>query len=181
MNPANYIQSRILPTCLILALALTAQTARAITMNMTATDLGGSFRYDISINNNEVVDLAIVSIIDAPAGDPLIDPSLVAPAGFLASYDSGLGFVDFIEAAATFAAGSTVGGFSFESLAGPGAYFTTFEALSVLGESFRGSINVTMISVPETGSTLVMAGLGFMALAFIRRRRATVNHQPTEA
>jgi hypothetical protein len=181
MNPTNHIQPRILPSCLILALALIAQSAGAVSMSMTVTDLGGSFRYDVSIHNNETEDLAIVSINDAPLADPLIDPTLVTPAGFLGSYDDGLGFVDFIEGVNNFAAGTTVGGFRFESLTGPGTYFTTFEALSVFGNLFNGSINVTVNQIPETGSTLRLAGLGFMALALARKRLAAVNSQSTEA
>jgi hypothetical protein len=49
------------------ALALTVQTVGAITLDMPVTGLGGSFRCDVSIHNDEAEDPAIVSINDAPA------------------------------------------------------------------------------------------------------------------
>src|SRR6185503_20563400 len=104
-------------SALILTLCLVAQTVTAqVNVDAIVTPLIGSFRYDISVSNNAGEDLALVSIVDAPIGDPLIDPTLVTPAGFLGSYDGGLGFVDFLGDTDLFAAGSTVSGFSFESL-----------------------------------------------------------------
>jgi hypothetical protein len=143
-------------------------------MDMVVTPLAGSFRYDVSITNDEVVDLALVTITDAPLADPLIDPTLTTPPGFLGSYDGGLGFVDFIEGATdNFGAGTTVGGFSFESLSDTGVFFTMFSALSVDGDPFSGSINVRTNAVPETGGAWSLASLAFLALAFAQRSFST--------
>jgi hypothetical protein len=174
MKQKTHFRHPIIQGCLLLALALTTPTASAVIVDMLVTPLGGSYRYEVSVNNDEVVDLAIVSIIDAPLGDPLIDPTLTTPAGFLGSYDDGLGFVDFLADTDGFLAGTTVGGFRFESLSAPGTFFTTFTALSVAGDEFTGPINVrTNAAVPDTGGTWSLAGLAFLALAFAYRHLPT--------
>jgi hypothetical protein len=139
---------------------------------------GGVFRYDLTIDNPGPEDLVIVSITDAPLNDPLIAPTLTAPAGFLASYDPGLGFIDAIEATSLFAAGSLVTGFSFESAADPGVFFTAFEAYSDLGDHFAGTINRTggnPPGVPDSASTGVLLGFGLLGLFAIRRSSAPRN------
>ena len=99
--------------------------------------------------------------------------------GFLGNYDGGSGFIDFLADTGIFAAGTTVGGFSFESLSGPTANFTTFGALSEFGDEFSGLINVRINAVPDTGGTWLMAGLAFLALVFTRRSFSTrSNSQP---
>lgn len=151
---------------LIVCVALASSAVSAQTsVDILVTPLGGSFRYEVTIGNAGTDDLALVSLIDAPLGDPLIDPTLIAPAGFLASYDSGLGFVDFLEDSNSFAAGTSVGGFRFESLAGP-TYFTMFEALTILGTPEAGSTTITVIPEP---STLILAACGLLALIGSRR------------
>ncbi|MBI2925170.1 MAG: hypothetical protein HYY24_05640 [Verrucomicrobia bacterium] len=182
MKSTKQIQHRITQAALILALWLSAQSAEAILIvEGTVTPLAGSFEYEFSISNLGPNDYVIVSILNAPLADPLIDPTLVAPVGFLASYDDGLGFVDFLGDTDLFAVGTTVSGFSFESLSGPGTVFTLFEALSVLGDSFSGSITITPAGVPETGSSLPLASLSLIALGFARKTIPTTNDQPSES
>jgi hypothetical protein len=153
---------------------LVSSTARAsVLVEATVTPLVGSFLYEISIENATVEDLAIVSISDAPIGDPLIGPSLVVPVGFLASYDGGLGFVDFVADTSDFFAGTTTSGFRFESLSGPGIYFSTFEALSVNGNAYSGLISVRG-EVPEPASLMIWAGLSLVAVGCLRGRRKRV-------
>jgi hypothetical protein len=112
---------------------------------------------------------SLVSIVDAPLGDPLIDPSLTAPAGFLGSYDSGLGIIDFIEFTEFFAAGMSIGGFSFETLAGPIGAFSMFEAFTTLGDFASGGITWNVRpgpSVPEPkGALIPILALGFGLIA----------------
>jgi hypothetical protein len=121
----------------------------SILVRGTVTPLGGSFLYVFEVENTGPDDYVIVSL-DAPVADPLIGPTLTAPAGFVASYDSGLGIVDFLEGADLFAAGTIHGGFSFESLAGPGAEFGTFEALTASGASASGDVELTVLAGPAT-------------------------------
>jgi hypothetical protein len=150
--------------------ALTAAPATAmLTVQALVTPVGGNFEYDITIDNGLSEDVSIVSLVDAPLSDPLIDPTLTSPAGYLASYDDGLGFVDFLEDTSSFAAGTVVAGFSFTSTSGPGAgVFASFEALTVLGDFVSGTVEVTL--VPEPGTTLLVA-LGLLGLALPRGRR----------
>jgi hypothetical protein len=156
--------------CLVLASCSWAASAHAdVFIDAIVTPLGSSFRYEFSISNNEAEDLALVSIVDVPLGDALIGTSLITPTGFLSSYDGGLGIVDFLSDAELFAAGLTLGGFSFESLTGPGAFFTKFEALSLGGTSFAGAVRSTV--VPDAGSTLAALGLAACALTPLIRRR----------
>jgi len=156
--------------CLVLVgLAAVSEPAWSqVKVDAIVTPLVGSFRYDISVHNNAAEDLAIVSLVDAPLADPLIDLTLAAPVGFLASYDDGLGFVDFLGDADVFAAGATVGGFGFESLTAPGAYFASFEALGVLGTSYSGSLRSVM--VPEAGTLLAAVSVVGCALIQVVRR-----------
>ena len=105
---------------------------------------GGLFHYVFTIQNTGPDDVAIVSV-DAPINDTFIDPSLTFPAGFLASYDPLLGFVDFLEDTDLFASGTIVTGFAFDSASGPTAgSFLEFEALTVNGDKITG--NVTLVS-----------------------------------
>lgn len=136
------------------------------------TPQAGSFLYDISITNTESEDLAFVSFSDAPAGDPLIEPSLIVPIGFLASYDSILQFLDFLGDTEVFPAGGTVDGFRFQSLFGPDQSFRQVEAFSVNGTPFTGLVQVQIAVVPEAGTLGAAAALGGIAVVYGIRRRA---------
>ena len=142
----------------------------AIIVDATITPMGGGvFHYEISITNNEAEDVVLVTITDAPLADPLIDPTLTVPAGFLGNYDDGLGFVDFIADTVDFTVGSTISGFSFDSLGSPPTYFTQFQALSVNGTQFEGDITSTVVQVPEpAGLALLALGLAILWCAVIR-------------
>jgi hypothetical protein len=132
------------------------------------------FHWDISVVNNSVPDLFLVSLSDAPLFDPLIDLSLTAPTGFLANYDEGLGFVDFLAATVdSFPIGET-SVFSFDSLFGPGAAFTSFQALGGLPpQGIIGQVQLVAVPEPNPFSTLAM-GLTVLAfwLAVSRARKA---------
>jgi hypothetical protein len=142
--------------------------AAGLSLSGTVTPLAGSFLYELDIANAGPDDYSLVSITDAPLGDPLIDPSLTTPAGFLGSYDSGLGIIDFLEAAQSFAAGTVFGGFSFESLTGPAAAFASFEALTTQGAPASGDISWEVRAVPEPSGgmlSLLAVAFGFAALS----------------
>ena len=131
-------------------------------VDATVSPILGGFHFGYSITNNESVDVAIVSIV-GPVGDPLIGPTLTAPNGFLASYDSGLGFIDFLENTSSFLSGTTTSGFGFDSASPPGP--TTFSALTVTGGRLEGLTEAPVgVPVPEPGIIiLLMAGVSALA------------------
>jgi hypothetical protein len=150
------------------ALLAVSRPSAAVFVSGAVTPLGGSFHYDFSVENTGPEDYVIVSLTDAPLADPLIDPSLAAPTGFGASYDPGLRIVDLLEDSSFFAAGSLTSGFSFESLAGPSDAFSSFEALSLLGDSLSGEVDLTII--PEPAWTGLLVSFGLLGAAAVRRR-----------
>jgi hypothetical protein len=156
-------------SCMCLFIAAVPAARANLLVEATVTPLVGTFQYDFSVENTGPDDVVIVSIVDAPLADPLIDPTLVSPAGFFGSYDSGLGIVDFLEDTELFAAGTTTGGFSFQSLSGPSNNFALFEALTPLGDFISGSVNHTI--VPEPSSLVVCCALGLAVIATWRRSR----------
>jgi hypothetical protein len=148
------------------ALLPTAQAALFVTG--TITPLGASFRYDLTVENTGPDDYVLVTI-DAPLGDPLIGPTLTGPAGSQASYDAGLGLLDLVEDTDFFAAGSVAGLFTFESLAGPGEAFSSFNALTPLGGTAAGNLQLRVI--PEPAGAGIALALGLLAAAFGFRRK----------
>ncbi|HEX9581259.1 MAG TPA: hypothetical protein VF970_09175 [Gemmatimonadales bacterium] len=153
----------------ILLWGLAATATADLAVVLVPTPLGGGvFQYDVSVSNTGPQDVVIVTLADAPISDPLIEPSLIAPPGFVASYDSGLGFIDFLESTDLFAVGTTHGGFAFQSSASPPTHFTSFAALDLDGGFISGAITV----VPEpVGAVLALSGLAVLAMVRGRRLR----------
>lgn len=146
--------------------------AAELAVGLFYTDLGeGVFRYDVSIENSGLEAIAIVSLTEAPLNDPFIGSTLATPAGFLGSYDSNLGIIDFLEGTSLFAPGTTTDGFSFESTASPfDNFFQNFEAFTINGGMMAGNIQV----VPEpSGALLLVLGL---ALWLQRRKQTRTPH-----
>ena len=145
----------------------TAQATLLVNAIVTPTN-GGLFDYDFSVTNNGTEDVSIVSIPDAPFGELTIDLTLVAPVGYLASYDSGLGIIDFLEDTDLFTVGSTRNGFAFTSASGPDSNFMTFDALTIDGNLISGQIRKDLrpgAVVPEPGTIVLLAfGLGCLFL-----------------
>ncbi|MEP6821600.1 MAG: hypothetical protein ABI946_04545 [Chthoniobacterales bacterium] len=144
----------------------------------TVTFNGSVYTYSYSVMNGSPNTLAIVSFGAMPAASFTVQ-NLTAPMGFLATYDSGNGFVSFLEdnnpaTLQTFAPGSTVSAFTFTSTLAPGA--TTFEALDIFGNTYTG---VTVAPVPEPGVVaLCFLALPVFVVLFQRRRnmqRASVS------
>lgn len=142
-------------------------------VDLSVTPSSGVFNYALTARNTGLVDVTLLSLVDAPPGDALINSSLFTPPGFLGLYDSGLGIIDFLEDTSLFAAGTTIGGFGFSSLSGTGTYFTRFEALDVEGGLISGRINVVggggqPSSVSDDASSLVLAAFGLWAVTLAR-------------
>jgi hypothetical protein len=132
-----------------------------------------AFNFSVSIPGTD--DFSIISVTDAPAGDGLIASTLTAPADFAASYDSGLGILDFIEGTQPFMAGSVTDGFTFQTTANPFAFFTTFEALTVNGGFATGSIVGTVNPIPEPAHcAAVFVGVAGLLIARKRMNRAAI-------
>jgi len=175
---------RFAATALLLALSGLGATVFAAPVDVfaVASPLGGGvFHWDFSVINNSVPDLFLVTVVDAPLADPLIDGSLTAPAGFLPNYDGGLGLLDFIADVAIFFPLGETSFFSFDSMSGPGTAFTSFEAFDIQtfpDPVFAGQVNVTQpVPVPEPGESITLA-TGLAVLAFwlavskVRKARA---------
>ena len=144
-------------------------TEAGVLISGTVLPLGGSYRYEFSVENTDPADYLVVSFTDAPLADALIGPSLAAPAGFLTSYDSGLGFLDLLGDLELFAAGTTQGTFAFESLAPPNQAFTTVTALDDTLTEVTGEARWQVI--PEPAAVGTVLGLGLLAVGFLRHRK----------
>lgn len=160
-----------------LAVALSILTAPSVanallTVEDTVTPGAGVFHHEFTITNDTADDVAIVSIVDAPLGDPFITGSLVVPAGFLGNYDSGLGIVDFLGDTQVFAVGATISGFEFDSASAPTpgqpSLFTSFVALTVNLDEIRGDVQSRAVQVPEPPSFLLFV-LGVLSLWVARK------------
>ena len=144
-----------------------AQVAHAGLIVESAVSGGGPFHYEFSIENSGPEEFAILSL-NAPTFDPLIAASLVVPMGFLGSYDSGLGIVDFLEDTALFSVGPKLSGFGFDSAAGPvSSFFDVFTALDSNGNELTGQV----AHIPEP-TTLALIVLGGVVLTRVRGQRA---------
>ncbi len=153
-----------------LALVSASPAAALPILNPTVTELGGGiFGYSYELTNpagstENVFDLGLVfeGIADKVA----------APAGW--DFIAGLGFIDWFstDPASDLLVGSRLGGFSFESVVGPGTIaFTTLGVDALTGEVGFPASGTTegpsLVPVPEPGSLwLLGAGLG----ALIGRR-----------
>jgi hypothetical protein len=151
--------------------ALLATPADAITVQSRVTDQGGFFDYLFTVvNDDPIPELLSVTIDDAPLNDPLIAASLVAPSGYIASFDPGLGLIDLLaDAAGFFPAGATAG-FSFSSLSGPDQAFGSFSALDLNGNLTLGTVARDLDRFVPVPSPLALLGLGIGLIA-VRRLR----------
>lgn len=156
-----------------LSAVLILNTARAqVSVTPTVTSDATAFHYDYAVANLTASDLAVITLTVAPVPHAVLN--LTAPNGFIASFDTGVGLLSFLEDAdpatlQTFAPGTTVSGFRFDSVLPPVP--TTFEALNLaggfstgptLGPADPGAV------IPEPGT---LALLGTAALPFLLGRR----------
>jgi len=161
-----------LASALLCALALSATAHAQITLTPTITNIGGGLiRYQYSVSNTSLFDFSVISInvIAAPGAVQ----SLVAPTGFSAFFDPGLGQVDFVENTQSFTAGSTISGFAFNSPFAP--QMSTFTALRLDGNGNPVTITGSVLApavIPEPATFLLFgAGLAGLAAMKIRGRK----------
>lgn len=120
--------------------------AGPVIVSPTVTHAAGAFHYSFAIANSGVDDLLLVDIPVPAVAQSIFN--LTAPSGFHAAFDSGLGLVSFLEDTSSFGTTPT-GGFSFDSLTGPGD--VSFQATllgSANGNVFADS-GPTTAPVPE--------------------------------
>ena len=178
MNRSRQCLRLLVPAVALLCVLTLPSAAHAepIMLNPTITNLGnGLFSYQYSVTNTAPFGFSTVSILNLPTVGNAVQ-NLMAPAGFNAFFDPGLGELDFVEDTQSFAAGSTVSGFSFISPFAPGV--TIFTALR-LDENFNPiTVQGTVLApqnapaaVPEPATLMLLAtGLAGIA-AKVRRRR----------
>ena len=127
------------------------------------------YHYAYTVTNNTPDDLFDLTIHVAP-GVGMVQ-NLTAPAGFMTSYDSGLGLVDFLEDTSNFTA-TPLSGFAFDSPLAPQQ--STFDANLTDGNgnisTLSGPVLAPLAAVPEPG-TLALALLAAPSLILIARRR----------
>ncbi len=153
------------PLLAVCALALTTSARADVSVSETITSAPGSlFQYNYTVANNTPDDIFILTLGNLPTGPNAVQ-NLAYPAGFQATYDSGLNLVSFLPdlgSSSVFAAGTTLSGFSFQSPYKP--LGTTFDTLSLNGE-------VTGNVTPEPGAFPLLCGVLATGLAFRRRAR----------
>ena len=162
-----------IPILWCLAMAFIAPVTRAdLFLDLTPTALGGGlYRYEASVENTGPTDIAIVSLVDAPANDSLIGSSLFAPSGYSTSYDSTLGIIDLLPDIA-FSVGTLIDGFGFQTTTAPGSLLNLFEALTIDGDPISGRIRYRTSGVPDGGPWLPALLLGAATIGLARQRSA---------
>ncbi|MCB1800959.1 MAG: hypothetical protein KDI82_04640 [Gammaproteobacteria bacterium] len=162
-----------LSKCILPALlAALATPVHALQVTGDVIDLGGTFEYRFSVvNDDPISDLLIVTIDDAPPGEMLIADTLMAPAGFLTNYDSGLGLIDFIaDSALSFPSGVT-GLFTFQSASPLTQNFTSYTALDLFVNEYPGTVDAQLVQAVSLPSVIALLGLGLGIFA-VRAARA---------
>jgi hypothetical protein len=151
-------------------LVLFGVAARAqVSVSPTLGFDGTLYSYSYSVANPTALDLALVSVGVLSQPNAVLNPT--APAGFLISFDPGVGLVSFLEdldpaTPQTFAAGTTVSGFTFQSPFSPS--LSRFEALDLAGNTFTGP-TLGPNAIPEP-STLLLGLAVLPGLFFLPRR-----------
>lgn len=153
-----------------------------VTITSTVTSSGPLFTYNYSVfngalpNANGLNDVADVTFTGAINGLSILNEK--APAGYQitvgrvpGSPDNGLVSFDPVLGLSGFTPGTTVSGFSFQSLFGPGT--TTFTALIPSNPlPVMGAVTAALgpAAVPEPGTWLAL-GMGAMGVGMLAVRR----------
>lgn len=156
----------LLPVMGLLAIASSASAAVTLTPAVIFNVGTNRFTYTYSVMNAGTPDPLIQ--VTFPVSPSAALMGIIAPAGFKITYDTVGARVNFLQddsdlTTQSFAPGSTVPGFSFNSPVGPGA------VQFVASDEFMDFTDTTSAPIPEP-SVLV---LGLAAVpALLRRRRA---------
>jgi hypothetical protein len=168
-SPRQHLfQGLLLTICLSLAIRGDVHAAVTITGNSTFNVPTNDYTYTYSVTNTGLTDDLV--IVTLPVFSPLGVGSVMAPTGFLLTFDPSQRVVNFIEdgnivTPQTFAPGSTVGTFSFTSVMAPGT--ANFLAYDATGTEFTGT---AVAPIPEPAAALT--GLFAAGALLARRRRA---------
>jgi P pilus assembly chaperone PapD len=151
-----------------MAISAVATAQAAVVITGTATLNAGIYTYSYSVTNSGSTEL---TIIDIPIGESVTVSNESAPTGFTAISDGPpVNLVSFFPdsgfASGTFAPGSTVEFFTYQSTSAP--FMVTFNAQDVNGDVFSGQ---TISAVPEPSGLMLIAASAVPLLA-ARRRRA---------
>jgi hypothetical protein len=145
-----------------------AGAARAqVTVTPSVTFSNGLYHYDYSVTSTLANDIPLIDVDVAPQADAV--QNLMAPSGFQATFDPGLGEVTFLEDTSTF--GSTpVSGFTFDSPLP--AIATQFHALTVDDNGGLSTLSGPTLGpqVPEPGQVALLAAFSLSGTLLLRRR-----------
>ncbi len=164
--------------CLLCPAGVLAQVSVTPTVTFNATL--SLFSYSYAVANSGTMDLAIVTL---PVNPSSALTSLSAPTGFGITFDPGLGLVSFFEdnisaTPQTFAPGSTVGLFAYNSRFAPGP--VTFSALNIAANEFTGPTLAAVArpaqAVPDAVSSFLLLMGGALPLLVFHRRLARFGH-----
>ena len=171
-NLLTFSTERSLPQLLLGVFLIAASPVLALaslTVSPTVTPNAGLFTYSYSVANNTPDDPFVIDI-PVPKGNAIT--SLMAPAGFISAYDSGLGLVSFLEDSSLFTSTPT-SGFSFVSPTGPGSAMfaattlssSTFNLYTISGQTMAP---VAATATPEPGY-IGLLGLALCTVIGIKR------------
>lgn len=151
--------------CLVASMPARAQ----LTVQPTVSFSSGFYNYNYSISNQSAFDVSIITLSGLfPAANAV--QNLSAPTGFLASYDTGLSLLSFIEGTQSFSVGLTFADFTFSSPYAPVA--GSFEAIDITGDFLVGVTQVpggATSAVPEPSTTALFGAAALLGLVAFRK------------
>jgi hypothetical protein len=139
---------------LFLALLTTGGASAQLTVTPFVTPNAGMYHYDYTITNLTAFEVLLIDIRVA-ASVPAVQ-NLVAPVGFQAAFDPGLGLVTFLQDTDAFGP-VPVSGFAFDSPLGPSA--SEFTGYYLDGNSLATITGPTAAPIPEAGTFAALAVL----------------------
>ena len=155
---------------LLLCLSASLSVRAQLTVQPAVSFSSGIFNYSYSVTNQTPFDISIVTLSGIFSAPNAVQ-NLQAPVGFLASYDSGLNLLSFIEDTQSFAAGLSSGPFTFDSPYAPSA--GSFEAIDITGNFLVGVTSVPgaagIGAVPEPSTTALLGAVALLGVILTRK------------